>query len=112
MTTFSINDQFDDLVKAALSEKQKLTEQTDNNIEMTDESAKSRDFFQNNKPSERKYTTTKIKSRSFLSNMAYVGINKEDFYNENFIFDVYLLVTKNFNPLSFDRKLDDKKNMK
>ena len=44
--------------------------------------------------------------------MAYVGINKEDFYNENFIFDVYLLVTKNFNPLSFDRKLDDKKNMK
>ena len=24
-----------------------------------------------------------------------MGINKEDYYNENFIFDVYLLVTKN-----------------
>ena len=29
-------------------------------------------------------------------------------YNENFIFDVYLLVTKNLNPFSLDRKLNDK----
>ena len=72
------------------------------------QSAKSQDFFQNNKPSERKYTTTRIKSRNFLSNIAYVGINKEDFYNENFIFDVYLLVTKNLNPFSLNRKLSDK----
>ena len=76
---------------------------------MIDGSAKSLDLFQNNKPSERKYTTTRIKSRSFLSNISYVGINKEDFYNENFIFDVYLLVTKNLNPFSLDRKLNDKK---
>ena len=93
MTMFGINDQFNKLVKAALSEKQDLMEQIDNNIEMTGESGKSRDFFQNNNPFERKYTTTRIKSRNFLSNIAYVGINKEDFYNENFIFDVYLLVT-------------------
>ena len=51
---------------------------------MTDESAKSQDFLQDNKPSERKYTTTRINSRNFLSNIAYVGVNKEDFYNENF----------------------------
>ena len=75
---------------------------------MTDESAKSQDFFQNNKPSEIKYTNTRIKSRNFLSNIAYVGINKEDFCNENFTFDVYLLVTKNLNPFSLDRKLGDK----
>ena len=37
-----------------------------------------------------------------------VEINKEDFYNENFIIDVYLLVTKNLNPFSLDRKLNDK----
>ena len=80
MTTFSINVQLNELVKAALSEKQELTEQTDNNLEMTDESAKSQDFFENNKPSERKYTTTRIKSRNFLSDIIYVGINKEDFY--------------------------------
>ena len=46
--------------------------------------------------------------RNFLSNIAYVGINREDYYNKNFIFDVYLLLTKNLNPFSLDRKLADK----
>ena len=70
---------------------------------------KSQDFFQSNKGKiERKYTTRRIKSRKFLPNIAYVGINIEDFYNENFIFDVYLLITKNLNPFSLDRKLTDK----
>ena len=95
MTTFSIGDKFSELVKVTLSEKQALLEKTDNNIEMIDESAKSQDSFQDNKPSERKYTTTRKKSGNFLSNIAYAGINIKDFYNENFIFDVYLLVTKN-----------------
>ena len=109
MTTFSINDQFDELVKVTLLKQQTLTENSDSiQQEMIDGSAKSPDFFQNNKSSERKYTTTRIKSRNFLSNISYVGINKEDFYNENFIFDVYLLVTKNLNPFSLDRKLNDK----
>ena len=52
--------------------------------------------------------TTRIKSRNFLFNITYVGINKEDDYNKNFIFDVYLLLTKNLNPFSLDRKLADK----
>ena len=43
-----------------------------------------------------------------MSNIAYLGISKEDYYNENFVFDVYLLLTKNLNPLSLDRKLADK----
>ena len=75
---------------------------------MVDKSAKSQDFFQDNNPLGKKCTTTQIKFRNFLSNIAYVGINKEDFYNENFIFDVYLLVKKNLNPFSLDRKLEDK----
>ena len=77
---------------------------------MTDRSAKSPDFFWDNKPSEKsewKYTTARIKSSNFLSNISHVGINKEDFYNENFLFDVYLLFTKNLNPFSLNRKLND-----
>ena len=66
-------------------------------------SAKNQDLFQDNKAIKVKYTTTKIKSRNFLSNVAHVAINKEDFYNKNFIFDVYLLVTKNLNLFSLDR---------
>ena len=57
---------------------------------------KSPDFFQGNKS-----------STNFLSKILCDGINKEDFYNENFIFDIYLLVTKKLNPFLLDRKLED-----
>ena len=76
-----------------------------------DGSAKSPNFFKNNKSSvektERKYTTTRIKLPNFLSNISYVGTNKEDFYKENFIFDVYLLIMKNLNPFLLNQKLTD-----
>ena len=63
-------------------EQQALTENSDNvQQKVIDGSAKSPDFFQDNKPSKRKYTTARIKSRNFPSNISYVGINKEDFYN-------------------------------
>ena len=120
MTSFSLNQELDELVKVTLAEKQQILDDNNNNNnnnenenkpDMTDGSAKSPDFFQDNKPSnkrsEGKYTTTRIKSRNFLSNISNVGINKEDFYNENFNFDIYLLVNKNLNPFSLDRKLND-----
>ena len=55
-----------------------------------------------------KYSPTRIKSRNFLSNISYTGINKNDFYNENFILDVFVLLVKNLNPLSLQRKISDK----
>ena len=110
MTTF--NNQFNELVKVTLSETQHVEDdQTDGNLKVMNESAKSQYFFQDNNTSARigkRYTTTRIKSRNFLSNVAYVGINKEDYYNENFIFDIYVLMTVNLNPFSLDRKLADK----
>ena len=74
----------------------------DDNIQDMDELAKSQDFFQDNNAIRKKYTTTRIKSRNFLSNTAYFGINKEDYYNKNFIFDVYLLLTKKILSLSIE----------
>ena len=56
-----------------------------------------------------KYSPTRIKSRNFLSNISYTGISKNEFYNENFILDVYVLLVKNLNPLSLSRKVSDKK---
>ena len=106
----SFDEQFNESVKATLSEKQQLSNSTyDNeNLQVMDKSAKRQDFFQDNNTLGKRYITTRIKSRNFLSNIAYVGINKEDYYNENFVFDVYLLVTKNLNPFFLDRKLADK----
>ena len=111
---FEISDELSDfkndivqneLVKMTLSERQDVNDQTDSNenMQVVDGSAKSQYFFQDDNPLAKKYTTTRIKSRNFLSNTAYVGINNEDFYNENFIFDVHLLVTKNLNPFSLDK---------
>ena len=120
MASSSLNQEFDKLVKVTLAEKQQISDNSNNSNnsnenekkpDMTDRSAKSLDFFQDNElpneRSERKYTTARIKSRNFLSNISYVGINKEDFYNDNFICDVYLLMTKNLNPFSLDRKLNN-----
>lgn len=55
-----------------------------------------------------RYSLTRIKSIHFLSNISYSGINKNDFYNENFILDVYGLLIKNLNPFSLTRKISDK----
>ena len=55
-----------------------------------------------------KYSPTRIKSRNFLSNISYTGISKNDFYNKNFILDVYVLLVKNLNPFSQSRKVSDK----
>ena len=93
-----------------LSERQQINDQADGkkNLQVVDESAKSQDFFQDNNALGKQCTTTQIKSTKFVSNITYVGINKEDYYNENFIFDVYLLVTKNLKLFSLDRKLANK----
>ena len=55
-----------------------------------------------------KYSPTTIKSRNFLSNISYTGINKSDFYNKSFILDVYVLLVKNLNPFSMNRIVSDK----
>ena len=85
MTTFSQN--YNNLVASTLQaddQQIKTEKETEMNTESdkvlnVDKSAKSQDFFQDNNVVKIKYTTTMIKSRSFLSNIAYVGINKEDY---------------------------------
>ena len=41
---------------------------------------------------------------------AYNGIKKEDLYDRNFVFDISVLVTKNLNLFSLERKILDIKN--
>ena len=53
---------------------------------------------------EIRYTATRIKSRNFLSNISYADIRKSDFYKENFILDVYVLLVKNLNPFFSEQK--------
>ena len=65
MITYSLNDQFEGFGKVAVEEKKQM-QQNDNIATMTDESAKSQDFFQSNKnKKERKYRRKRIKSKKF-----------------------------------------------
>ena len=56
------------------------------------------------------YTSSGIKTRNFLSNIAYNGVKEEDFLDNNFVFDTFSLLTKNLNPFSVERKIADVKN--
>ena len=49
------------------------------------------------------YTTTRIKSRKFLPNISNNDVKEEDLHDRSFIFNVYMLITKNLNPFSLKR---------
>ena len=53
------------------------------------------------------YTTTRIKARNLLSNIAYNSVNDQEIFDRNFFFDTYVLITKNLNPFSLERKITD-----
>ena len=99
MREFSQNPEFENLVKQTIGDQQTTVIDEKSNVTSMNESAKNRDFFQDNNPIKKNvkpYRTTWIKSRNLLSNISYVGITKESFYDENFVFDVYALVAKSF----------------
>ena len=56
------------------------------------------------------YTSTRIKARNVLSNIAYTGVKSEDFVSNDFTFDIITLLTKTINPFSLERKITDVKN--
>ena len=56
------------------------------------------------------YTSSRIKTRKFLSNISYTGVKSEGFTDSNFTFDTITLLTKNINPFSLKRKIVDAKN--
>ena len=64
MTT--LGEQFNKLVEVAMSAGQTQPDPTMEDVQIVDESAKSQDFFQDNKAIGKKYTTMRIKSRNFL----------------------------------------------
>ena len=56
------------------------------------------------------YTSSRIKTRNFLSIISYTGVKSEDFVDNSFTFDTITLLTKNINPFSLEHKIVDLKN--
>ena len=50
------------------------------------------------------YSSSRINTTNFLSNIAYNGVKEEEFYDRNFVFDTFVLVTKNLDPFSLEKK--------
>ena len=87
-----------------------MTDQNNNNIQLTVESAKSQDFFQDNNQLGKKNTQERELNLEAFFRILHMLIEIRKISTRFFFFfDVYLLVTKNLNPLSLDRKLADKK---
>ena len=61
-----------------------------------------------NRHTTRRIKYPRIKSRNFLSNISDTDIKKNDFYNKNFILDIYVLLVKNLNRFSLSRKVTGK----
>ena len=51
------------------------------------------------------YTSRRIKTRNFLSNISYTDVKSKDFLDNNFTFDIITLLTKNISPFSLERKI-------
>ena len=117
--TFRLDDQSQEMLVSSEEDISDL----ENNQQQSEKTKKSQDFSQQTVEDQKKilsrhkirytatrikYSVARIKSRHFLSNISYSGINKNDFYNENFILDAYVLLIKNLNPFSLTRKISDK----
>ena len=109
MTDYSLNKQLEESSNNINNSQEMKQNNNGNSV-----SAKSPDFFQGNNAIKKKrktnlklYTASKVKTRKYLSSISYAGVTKEDFYSRNFEFDIYVLLTKNLNPFSLDRKLSD-----
>ena len=93
-------------------------------IEMEQKEEKDHDFFwgvetdqkqesvmaKHLKKMVKRYTSSRTKTKNFLSNISYTGVKNDDFVDNNFTFDVITLLTKNVNPFSLVRKIADIKN--
>ena len=53
-------------------------------------------------PARKRYSTTKIKARNFLTNIPYRRYTKSDFINANFVIGGYFFLLQNLNPLMID----------
>ena len=59
------------------------------------------DIFLNDKDlkkQKKKYSSTKIKARNFLTNVSYSGVKNGDFENRSFVLDIFTYLILYFNP--------------
>ena len=61
---------------------------------------------ENHAKKRKKYSSTKVKVRNFLTNVSYTGIKKCDYQNRSFVIDIYSFLILYFNPYNLDSKFE------
>ena len=60
------------------------------------------------KKENKKYSSTKVKARNFLTNISYTGIKKTDYENRSFVIDIFAYLILYFNPYNINGKFENK----
>ena len=55
---------------------------------------------------KKKYSSTKVKARNFLTNISYNGIKNNDYENKTFVIDIFAYLILYFNPYSINGKFE------
>ena len=58
------------------------------------------------KKKEKKYSSTKVKARNFLTNVSYNGVKKIDYENRSFVIDIFAYLILYFNSYNVDGKFE------
>ena len=53
---------------------------------------------------KKKYSSTKVNARNFLTNVSYTGVKSVDYENRSFIIDIFSFLILYFNPYNLDAK--------
>ena len=59
------------------------------------------------KKEKKKYSSTKVKARNFLTNISYTGIKETDYENRSFVIDIFAYLILYFNPYNVNGKSEN-----
>ena len=58
------------------------------------------------KKEKKKYSSTKVKARNFLTNISYNGLKQNDYENRSFVIDIFAYLILYFNPYNVNGKFE------
>ena len=58
------------------------------------------------KKEKKKYSSTKVKARNFLTNISYNGLKQKDYENRSFVIDIFAYLILYFNPYNINGKFE------
>ena len=65
-----------------------------------------KELLKKERKEKKKYSSTKVKARNFLTNISYNGIKNKDYENETFVIDIFAYLILYFNPYNINGKFE------